>query len=79
MSLSKQIGKNLKQELKETKAICGELLRVVYFAGQAIEDIEKGTARPEEVQEVKDVINQLLNDFGVVSVKANDEQETDKD
>jgi len=75
MSLSKQIGRNIKQELKEAKAICGELLRVVYFAGQAIEDIEAGKAKKEDIEEVKAVINQLMLDFGVTTIKAKDEQE----
>lgn len=77
MGLGKNIGKNIKQELKETKAICAELIRVVYFAGQAIEDIEAGTAKKEDVEEVKAVINQLMDDFGVRSKEIKDEKAGD--
>ena len=74
MSLAKQIGKKKKKEADEVKAICMELVRVVYFAGQAIEDIEKGVAKPEDIAEVKQVINQLLEDFGVYSKEVKNEE-----
>lgn len=72
MSLGKNIGRNIKQELMETKAICAELIKVVYFAGQAIEDIEAGTAKEEDIKEVKAVINQLMLDFGVDTKEVKD-------
>lgn len=75
MGLEKKLQNSLKREVQEVKAICGELLRVVYFAGQVIEDMEYGKAEPQDVAEVKGVINQLMQDFGVQVTEVGENEE----